>query len=150
MGQVPNMIRTCDVPGSPPNKEHSWERGGIERVLPLVESFHLYDRIGRAVSHSERLQVDRVPAILELCIQAGVDILEYPTRKRTFPAYNIAGKLVDYERRFPKNDSSCKDINPFGFWEKSEKPRKHSQTPNLQPEDLQGLFPGNFCLLSLR
>ncbi|XP_073015175.1 APO protein 3, mitochondrial-like isoform X2 [Primulina eburnea] len=82
VGDPPHKIRTCNVSGSQTNKEHVWERGGVEHVLPVVESFHLYDRLGRAVSHNERLQVDRIPAIVELCIQAGVDIPEYATRRR--------------------------------------------------------------------
>ncbi|PON96555.1 APO domain containing protein [Trema orientale] len=117
VGCPPHKIRTCDVPGSPTSKEHTWTRGGVEHVLPLIESFHLYDRIGRAVSHNERLQVDRIPAIVELCIQAGVDIPEYPTRRRVCPVYSVAGRIIDFEKRFPKEESIGKDIYAHGFWE---------------------------------
>ncbi|XP_073015167.1 APO protein 3, mitochondrial-like isoform X1 [Primulina eburnea] len=116
VGDPPHKIRTCNVSGSQTNKEHVWERGGVEHVLPVVESFHLYDRLGRAVSHNERLQVDRIPAIVELCIQAGVDIPEYATRRREFPVYYVAGRLIDFEKKFPKTDSYEKDINTSGFW----------------------------------
>lgn len=85
VGHAPHKIRTCDVRGSPSSKEHSWAKVGVEHVLPLVDSFHLYDRIGRAVSHNEMLEVDRIPAIVELCVQAGINIPEYPTRRRSFP-----------------------------------------------------------------
>nr|XP_023929673.1 APO protein 3, mitochondrial-like isoform X2 [Quercus suber] len=94
VGDPPHRIRTCDVAGSLKNKEHTWERGGVEHILPLVESFHLYDRLGRAVSHNEQLQVDRIPAIVELCVQAGFDIPEYPTRRRTFPIYSLAAIAI--------------------------------------------------------
>lgn len=110
MGEFPHRIRSCEVAGS-----HSWGRGGIEHVLPLVESFHLYDRVGRAVSHEERLLVDRIPAIVELCVQAGVDVPEYPTKRRVIPVYNIAGKMIDFEK-FSRYYSSGKDIEPFGFF----------------------------------
>ncbi|KAG7030220.1 APO protein 3, mitochondrial, partial [Cucurbita argyrosperma subsp. argyrosperma] len=116
IGHPPHKIRTCNVAGSAPNKEHTWEIGGIQHVFPTVESFHLYDRIGRAVSHNEQLQVDRIPAVVELCIQAGVDIPEYPTRRRTFPIYNVAGRTVDFEKRFPKKFTLEKGINSYGFW----------------------------------
>ncbi|KAM7527066.1 hypothetical protein LguiB_030476 [Lonicera macranthoides] len=49
VGHRPHKIKTCNVAGSPKSKEHVWERGGLEHVLPVVESFHLYDRIGRAI-----------------------------------------------------------------------------------------------------
>ncbi|CAL1411032.1 unnamed protein product [Linum trigynum] len=98
-------------------------KGGVEQILPLVESFHLYDRLGRAVSHDEQLIVDRIPAVVELCVQGGVNIPEYPTRRRTFPAYSVAGRIIDFERRFPKEeDTPGKDINTSGFWEKRKYP----------------------------
>ncbi|CAA0828205.1 APO protein 3- mitochondrial [Striga hermonthica] len=115
VGNPPHKIRTCNVDGK--IKEHTWERGGAHQVFPNVESFHLYDRLGRAVSHNERLQVDRIPAIVELCIQAGVDIREYPTRRRDFPVYKVAGKMLDFEKRFPKNDLPRKEVKEIAFWE---------------------------------
>ncbi|KAF6175140.1 hypothetical protein GIB67_022821 [Kingdonia uniflora] len=134
VGPVPHMIRTCRF-----RKEHRWEIGSMERVLPLLESFHLYDRLGRAVSHEECLQVDRIPAIIELCVQAGVDIPDYPTRRRDFPVYNIAGKMIDFERRFPKDDSPGKDINPFVVRRrKAQKPVKDNKSLDLIGNDLQG------------
>lgn len=145
IGPFPHRIRTCNVAGSLASKEHSWEKGVTEHVLPLVESFHLYDRLGRAVSHEERLQVDRIPAIVELCIQAGVDILDYPTRRRTVPVYNIAGKIIDFERKFPKDDTSGKDIQAFGFWERREN-TQDSNSEALPTDDMQGLSQIYFLL----
>ncbi|WOL13444.1 APO protein 3, mitochondrial-like [Canna indica] len=134
IGAVPHFIRTCDFAGSLPTKEHSWVRGGIEHVLPLIESFHLYDRLGRAVSHEERLLVDRIPAIVELCIQAGLDIPEYPTKRRTIPVYNVAGKIIDFERKFPRDYSNGKDIQTHGFWEKRNS-HKCTESHTLSHDD---------------
>ncbi|XP_020679196.1 APO protein 3, mitochondrial [Dendrobium catenatum] len=139
VGKFPHQIRTCDVAGSLPTKEHCWVPGGTEHVLPVIDSFHLYDRLGRAVSHEERLQVDRIPAIVELCVQAGMDISEYPTKRRVYPVYNIAGKLIDFERKFPRDYSSGKDIEPHGFWLR-KKDRIHCSTPSFSAnEDLQDI-----------
>ncbi|OWM77961.1 hypothetical protein CDL15_Pgr018530 [Punica granatum] len=120
IGGSPHQIRTCNVKDSLSSKEHSWKIGGIESILPLVESFHLYDRVGRAVTHNERLQVDRIPAIVELCVQAGVDLPEYPTRRRTAPVYSVSGRIIDFERRFPKSDMPGKDINTYRFWNREK------------------------------
>lgn len=138
VGDPPHKIRTCDVSGSQKNKEHNWERGGVDHVFPIVESFHLYDRLGRAVSHNERLQVDSIPAIVELCIQAGVEIPEYPTRRHDFPVYRVAGRMIDFEKRFPKNDLSGKDINTFGFWEMAKRSNEDRKSLNLPYNDLKG------------
>jgi len=36
-----------------------------------------------------------IPAIVELCIQAGVDLPQYPTRRRTAPVRMIGKKVID-------------------------------------------------------
>ncbi|XP_057965008.1 APO protein 3, mitochondrial-like isoform X2 [Malania oleifera] len=138
VGHPPHAIRTCNVPGSPASKKHSWERGDLEHIMPVVESFHLYDRIGRAVSHNERHLVDQIPAIVELCVQAGLDILEYPTRRRTFPVYSIAGRIIDFEKKFPKDDSTGNDIKTHGFWEKRKSSGEGMKPMNLQSDDIEG------------
>ncbi|XP_072995136.1 APO protein 3, mitochondrial-like [Typha latifolia] len=144
VGRIPHRIRTCNVAGSLPTKEHNWVKGGVEDVLPNAESFHLYDRLGRAVSHEERLQVDRIPAIVELCIQAGVDVAEYPTKRRVIPVYNIAGKMIDFERKYPRDYSHGKDIEPSGFWRRKTKTvncvsQSFSSDDNLQDLARQGM-----------
>ncbi|KAI3409419.1 uncharacterized protein J3R85_019312, partial [Psidium guajava] len=134
IGNPPHQIKTCNT-GALSYKEHNWKCGGMEHILPVVESFHLYDWVGRAVSHNERLQVDRIPAIVELCVQAGIDIPEYPTRRRKFPVYNIAGRIVDYERRFPKDDLRGQGINTHGFWSRRQPSRENLR--DFKPDDIQ-------------
>lgn len=106
--------------------------------MPSVDSFHLYDRIGRAVSHNERLEVDQIPAIVELCIQAGVDIPEYPTRRRVVPAYDLAGKIIDFEKKFPKEVAYGKDIYAYGFWEKRQSSIEDKKLIHIHSDDAQG------------
>ncbi|KAL3644769.1 hypothetical protein CASFOL_009949 [Castilleja foliolosa] len=137
VGDPPHKIRTCNANGK--QKEHTWERGGPNHVFPVVDSFHLYDRLGRAVSHNERLEVDRIPAIVELCIQAGVDIQQYPTRRRDFPIYRVAGRIIDFEKKFPKYEFSGKNIKPFGFWEMDKRPSEDQESSlDLPYDDLKG------------
>ncbi|XP_027367368.1 APO protein 3, mitochondrial-like isoform X2 [Abrus precatorius] len=139
VGHPPHKIRTCNVRGSPSSKEHIWVKGGVEHVLPLVESFHLYDRIGRAVSHTEMLEVDRIPAIVELCVQAGFDMAEYPTRRRAFPVYCVAGRIFDFEKRFPKGFSLGKDIDAHGFWHKKKRLDEDTHSIVMHSDDIQGI-----------
>ncbi|PIN18005.1 hypothetical protein CDL12_09331 [Handroanthus impetiginosus] len=133
VGDPPYKIRTCDVSGSQKNKEHTWESGGINHVFPVVESYHL------AVSHNERLQVDWIPAIVELCNQAGVEIPEYPTRRRDFPVYRVAGRMIDFEKRFPKKKFSRKEINTLGFWEMKKRSNQDQKSLDLPYNDLKGM-----------
>lgn len=138
VGHPPHKIKSCNVRGSLSSKQHSWVRGGLEHILPIVDSFHLYDRIGRAVSHNEMLEVDRIPAIVELCVQAGVDIPEYPTRRRAFPVYCVAGRIIDFEKRFPKHISLGKDIDASGFWHEKQRTDRVVNPMELQYNDIQG------------
>lgn len=139
VGHPPHKIRTCNVRGSLSSKEHTWVKGGIEHVLPLVESFHLYDRIGRAVSHDEMLEVDRIPAIVELCVQAGFDIPEYPTRRRSFPVYCVAGRIIDFEKRFPKEIYIGQHIDASGFWYKKRRLDEDTNSMATQSNDIQAI-----------
>ncbi|XP_057741953.1 APO protein 3, mitochondrial [Arachis stenosperma] len=99
IGYVGHEIRTCTGPRSGSRSAmHVWRRGGARDVVFFPKCFHLYDRVGKPrVGHDERFSVPRIPAIVELCIQAGVDLVKYPTKRRTKPVYCIEGRIVDFE-----------------------------------------------------
>lgn len=68
--------------------------------------FHLYDRaLKPRVLHDERFTVPRISAVLELCIQAGVDLEKFPSKRRTKPVYSIEGRIVDFEEVVNNGDS---------------------------------------------
>ncbi|KAM7265947.1 hypothetical protein ACFE04_003630 [Oxalis oulophora] len=74
---------------------HSWVKGSINDILLPIESYHQYDPFGRRIKHESRFDYDRIPAIVELCIQAGVEIPEYPARRRTTPVRILGRKVID-------------------------------------------------------
>ncbi|URE25732.1 hypothetical protein MUK42_15693 [Musa troglodytarum] len=105
IGQLGHEIRSCEGPkcGSR-SSNHVWRRGGISDVVGFPYCYHLYDRVGKPrVGHKERFGVKRLPAIVELCIQAGLDLEDYPTKRRTKPVYSIEGRIVDFEPEEDKN-----------------------------------------------
>lgn len=99
IGHVGHEIRTCTGPESGfRSATHVWRKGGVQDVIFFPKSFHLYDRVGKPrIVHDERYSVPRIPAIVELCIQAGLDLEKLPTRRRTKPVYSIEGRIVDFE-----------------------------------------------------
>ncbi|MBA0621370.1 hypothetical protein Godav_007005 [Gossypium davidsonii] len=99
IGNVGHEIRTCTGPKSGSRSAtHVWRKGGVGDVIFFPKCFHLYDRVGKSrVVHDERHSAPRIPAILELCIQAGVDVENYPSKRRTKPVYSIEGRIVDFE-----------------------------------------------------
>ncbi|KAI3799776.1 hypothetical protein L1987_35079 [Smallanthus sonchifolius] len=99
IGQVGHEIRTCTGPKSGlRNATHVWRKGRIHDVIYFPKCFHLYDRVGKPrIVHNESRKVKQLPAILELCIQAGLNLENHPTKRRTRPVYSIEGRIVDFE-----------------------------------------------------
>ncbi|CAN1326105.1 APO protein 2, chloroplastic, partial [Linum perenne] len=58
---------------------HEWTGAVVEDIIVPIESYHLFDSLGNRIHHDQRFMIPRVPAVVELCIQAGVDHPEYPT-----------------------------------------------------------------------
>lgn len=112
-------IRTCTGPKSwLRSATHVWKRGGVQDVVCFPKCFHLYDRVGKPrVGHDERFSVPRIPAIIELCIQAGLDLKKFPTKRRTKPVYCIEGRIADFESVAEDNEiernSSFENVNPL-------------------------------------
>ncbi|CAI5936346.1 unnamed protein product [Closterium sp. NIES-65] len=85
----PHVIRNCKGPklhscsGSPGS--HEWAPATPSDILPVIESFHLPDRLRPRVPHEARFDVERIPAVIELCVQAGVDLPGLRTVRRTEP-----------------------------------------------------------------
>ncbi|KAJ0977232.1 hypothetical protein J5N97_012706 [Dioscorea zingiberensis] len=103
IGHYGHEIRSCEGRKSGSrNGSHVWKRGGIRDVVGFPYCYHLYDRVGKPrVGHKERFGIQRLPAIVELCIQAGLNLPDYLTKRRTKPVYSIEGRIVDFE---PENE----------------------------------------------
>ncbi|XP_004487893.1 APO protein 2, chloroplastic isoform X2 [Cicer arietinum] len=93
VGPVGHPFRSCK--GTQANYRkglHEWTNAHVEDILIPIEAFHLYDRLGRRITHEERFSISRIPAMIELCIQAGVEIPEFPTKRRRKPIIRIGRK----------------------------------------------------------
>ncbi|KAL8480176.1 hypothetical protein ACS0TY_026916 [Phlomoides rotata] len=91
-----HKIQNCHGPTSGSRKSfHSWIRASINDVLLPIDSYHMFDPFGRRIKHETRFSYDRIPAVVELCIQAGVELPGYPSRRRTEPIRMIGKKVID-------------------------------------------------------
>ncbi|KAL3505545.1 hypothetical protein ACH5RR_030927 [Cinchona calisaya] len=96
VAQTGHDIQDCRGPASGSRRSfHLWVKGCISDVLLPIESYHMYDPFGRRIKHETRFNYDRIPAVVELCIQAGVVLPEYPSRRRTEPIRMIGKKVID-------------------------------------------------------
>lgn len=108
VGPVGHPFKSCK--GSQANLRkslHEWTNAYIEDILVPVEAYHLYDRLGRRISHEARFSIPRIPAVVELCIQAGVEIPELPTKRRRKPIIRIGKKEF-----VNADESELPDITP--------------------------------------
>ncbi|KAK6122317.1 hypothetical protein DH2020_043937 [Rehmannia glutinosa] len=93
VGPVGHPFKSCRGPRASIRKgAHEWGEAVLEDILVPVGAYHLYDRLGKRIPHEERFSVPRIPAVVELCIQAGVDLPEYPTKRRRKPIIRIGKK----------------------------------------------------------
>ncbi|XP_021813998.1 APO protein 2, chloroplastic [Prunus avium] len=109
VGPVGHPFKSCKGANANIRKGvHEWiTNATVDDLFLPVEAFHLYDRLGRRIPHEERFSIPRIPAIVELCIQAGVDVPEYPTKRRRKPIIRISkSEFVDAdESELPDTDT---------------------------------------------
>jgi len=143
VAQTGHHIRDCSGPhGRERRSAHSWVKGSVNDILVPIESYHLFDPFGRRIKHDTRFEYDRIPAIVELCIQAGVDIPEYPSRRRTNPIRMIGKRVIDRGGNLeePKpwrfaDPSSLNDFDTYRAFERFPRPSL-SDLPNIAQETM--------------
>uniref|UniRef100_A0A453PI88 APO domain-containing protein n=1 Tax=Aegilops tauschii subsp. strangulata TaxID=200361 RepID=A0A453PI88_AEGTS len=136
VGSVGHPFRTCRGMSSDKRKgEHDWGSTFVEAVFLPVEAYHLEDRLGPRIPHDQRFEVPRIPALVELCIQAGLDLPEYPTKRRRKPIVKIGRKeFVD------ANEDDLPDPEPDKFKEPIlEEVSDDEITPPSSPEETAAL-----------
>nr|GEX52957.1 APO protein 2, chloroplastic [Tanacetum cinerariifolium] len=108
VGPVGHPFRSCQGQNSSiRNGKHEWVDAMVEDIFIQVEAFHLYDRLGKRIPHEERFSVPRLPALIELCIQAGVDLPDFPTKRRRKPIIRISkSEFIDAD------ESELPDLSP--------------------------------------
>ncbi|GAA0171401.1 translation initiation factor [Lithospermum erythrorhizon] len=90
VGPSGHPFRSCNGSNTSVRKgAHEWTDAVIEDILVPLEAYHLYDRLGKRIPHEERFSIPRIPAVVELCIQAGVELPEYPTKRRRKPIIRL-------------------------------------------------------------
>ncbi|TXG60743.1 hypothetical protein EZV62_012106 [Acer yangbiense] len=93
VGPAGHAFKSCKGPSTSFRKGlHEWTNAHLEDVLLPVEAYHLFDRLGKRIRHDQRFSIPRIPAVTELCIQAGLDLPEFPTKRRRKPIIRIGKK----------------------------------------------------------
>ncbi|XP_057967292.1 APO protein 2, chloroplastic [Malania oleifera] len=90
VGPIGHTFKSCSGQRSSDRKGmHEWTKAVVEDIFLPLEAYHLFDRLGKRITHNERFAIPRIAALVELCIQAGVDLPEFPTKRRRKPIIRI-------------------------------------------------------------
>ncbi|XP_020523635.1 APO protein 2, chloroplastic isoform X1 [Amborella trichopoda] len=110
VGPVGHPFKSCRGPRCEARKGlHEWTSANIDDVFVPVEAYHLFDRLGKRITHEERFSIRRIRAIVELCIQAGVDLPDLPTKRRRKPVIRIGkNEIID------ANEDDLPDLQEIG------------------------------------
>ncbi|GLT67242.1 hypothetical protein SLA2020_395630 [Shorea laevis] len=72
IGEKGHLIKTCwGYRRRTKNHVHEWISGGLNDILVPVETYHLENKFQGIIKHHQRFDFERVPAVVELCWQAG-------------------------------------------------------------------------------
>ncbi|XP_057767137.1 APO protein 4, mitochondrial-like [Salvia miltiorrhiza] len=86
IGESGHLIRTCHgYRHHSKNKVHEWVKASINDIIIPVESLHLQKTFRDVTKHREIFDHQRVPAVVELCLQAGVDANDQSVITPPFP-----------------------------------------------------------------
>ncbi|KAB2612024.1 APO protein 4 [Pyrus ussuriensis x Pyrus communis] len=74
IGEKGHLIQTCcGFKRRGKNRVHEWIIGGLKDVLVPVKAFHLKHMFQDVIKHHQRFDFECVPAVVELCWQAGAN-----------------------------------------------------------------------------
>ncbi|KAK4800965.1 hypothetical protein SAY86_021452 [Trapa natans] len=89
IGEKGHLIQTCHgYRHRGKNRVHEWIYGGINDILVPVETFHL-NMFQDVIKHQQRFDFPRIPAVVELCYQAGAEIQDKKTVCPSTASFNL-------------------------------------------------------------
>eukprot|EP00252_Welwitschia_mirabilis_P005651 TRINITY_DN16153_c0_g1_i1.p1 TRINITY_DN16153_c0_g1~~TRINITY_DN16153_c0_g1_i1.p1 ORF type:complete len:416 (+),score=78.12 TRINITY_DN16153_c0_g1_i1:295-1542(+) len=122
VGRIGHPFKTCrGSTSSSRHSQHDWSDCYLEDIVLPINSYHLFDRLRKPVTQDERYSIERIPAVVELCIQAGLDLPQYLTRRRVEPVFYFGKEMFD-----PNEDEAIYDMKdrlssePMDLYEPSE------------------------------
>ncbi|WCJ37659.1 hypothetical protein M5689_018775 [Euphorbia peplus] len=107
IGDKGHMIQTCwRYRRGPKNRLHEWNIGSLNDILVPVETFRLNNMFQKVIKHDQRFDFDRVPAVVELCRQAGVDLsMENGSSDKSVFTANDGTELLSGDLNYVANET---------------------------------------------
>ncbi|QCE09564.1 APO protein 4, mitochondrial isoform X1 [Vigna unguiculata] len=117
IGEQGHLIQTCwGYKHRAKNRVHEWIKGGLNDILVPVESFHLKYMFQSVIRHNERFDFDRIPAVVELCWQAGADLQDENLNSSSSNS-EAASESVSVNENLSPEDLASIANNTLTAWE---------------------------------
>ncbi|KAL3514614.1 hypothetical protein ACH5RR_027331 [Cinchona calisaya] len=98
IGECGHEIRTCGgFRRRPKVHVHEWTSGSLNDILVPVEAFHLKYMFQNVIEHNQRFDFDRIPAVVELCWQAGAYASDEMLCSNSYGQEGIVGAIAGVE-----------------------------------------------------
>ncbi|KAB2004128.1 hypothetical protein ES319_D11G177300v1 [Gossypium barbadense] len=98
IGEKGHLIQTCHgYRRIGKNRVHEWVRGDLTDILIPVEAFHLHNMFQGVINHQKRFDFDHVPAVVELCMQAGAAVTDEILRSGSLTTHEFSGSISGIE-----------------------------------------------------
>ncbi|KAJ1418128.1 APO domain [Sesbania bispinosa] len=117
IGEQGHLIQTCwGYKRRAKSRVHEWVKGGLNDILVPVETFHLTNMFQSVIRHNQRFDFDRIPAVVELCWQAGADPHDENLNSSSWNLEAANGSVHGTESLSP-NDLAFIANETFKAWE---------------------------------
>lgn len=94
VGPIGHDLATCEGPGSSDRHgRHVWTIGCVDDVISNLDAYHSYDR-QKLIRHNDKRTLKRLPAVVELCVQAGLDLPGYPVVRNFEPVRGTGRRKI--------------------------------------------------------
>lgn len=118
VGEAGHLIRTCfGHRRCNKNQVHKWISASLNDILVPVETFHLDDMVQDVIKHQQRFDFERVPAVVELCSQAGASLHNLDLQSSNCMADSIQGLALSGPDSLSTNDLRTIGNRTLRAWE---------------------------------
>ncbi|KAK9723781.1 hypothetical protein RND81_05G024700 [Saponaria officinalis] len=114
VGETGHLINSCwGYKRLTKNQLHRWIKASLNDLLVPVETFRLDSRVQDVIKHHQRFDFERVPAVVELCRQAGANIEDSKLHSQNAPSNSVA----DETDSFSADDLRVIGTRTLAAWE---------------------------------
>ncbi|KAL9227932.1 hypothetical protein vseg_003564 [Gypsophila vaccaria] len=118
VGETGHLIHGCwGYKRLTKNQLHHWIKASLNDILVPVETFRLDSRVQDVIKHHQRFDCERVPAVVELCRQAGAHLEDSDLQSEDVTSNSVADRAFEAADSLSADDLSVIGSRTIAAWE---------------------------------